>query len=97
MTRPIIKITQSRVIQYIGKTAEVTQYFLQSGSIGERIITMKWLDNGDLQMTHVKGDGRVVYPKPNLKVFSNVTVPNGGEADIFKFIDGIVNDQGDNK
>lgn len=91
MTKPIIKISRTQEVQYIGKSAEVTQYFLGSYSLGERIIIMKWLNNGDLQMRHIQGDGRVVYPKPTLKVFSDVTIPNGGEADIFNFIDSVVN------
>jgi hypothetical protein len=91
MTKTIKKTNPTKVYSYLGREAEVTIHLLQSKDTGERINIMKWLDNGDLQLRHIKGDGRIVHPKPDLQVFADVTIPNGTTKDADKFIQAITN------
>ena len=64
--------------EYCDRSADVEEYRFGTSHISERVIVYRWADNGDVQITHVKGDGRTT----SFQMFLDVTIPNGTTADI---------------
>lgn len=81
----IKKITKPKKLTYLDRECEVVVYHFDSKSDGNRVCAFRWADNSNLEITHIKGDGRT----KQFQRFAQVIIPNGTQADVDAFINNI--------
>ena len=76
--------TKKQQVSYMGRPATVWQYRTNKSSTCERVIAFLWHDNSELQLRHMKGDGRIADEHT---IYSDISIANGtdGHADRFAF------------
>ena len=76
--KTIKKYIKPKRYTYIDRPADVEEFRFGTTPTCERVIVYRWADNGDIQITHVKGDGRTT----DFQMYLDVTIPNGTTADV---------------
>jgi hypothetical protein len=84
--KTIKKHIKSKRYGYVGREADVEIFQLQSKTDGERVVVYRWVDNNDLEIAHIKGDGRT----KNFQKFSVAIIPNGTADDIKTHLNAIL-------
>lgn len=80
--KTIKKHVKSKRYTFLGREADVEVFRFQSKFDGERVVAHRWVDNGELRLTHCKGDGRT----PDFHKFNESIIPNGTSEDVLNYV-----------
>jgi hypothetical protein len=65
-----------RKATYQGRPCLRTTYYM-AGEHGQRVVIYQWLDDGDVELSAIKGDGRTL----EFTRYEDTTIPQGSSAD----------------